>query len=232
MSNPMRLIFQAFKATDNPEYCELFLEGHVRVLEDYGITNITTNNRKWMTMDSVYVIIALTEDKKYIVGGIRIHIANEDEPLPVERAIGNLDIRIHNLINQYKEEGTGELCGLWNAKSVAGYGVSLLLVRAGISLVNQIHIESLFTICGDYTMPMVNRVGFIVERSIGKNGEFFYPKENYIARVLRKMNAVTLETAEEYDKGRIIDLRMNPVQTTEEIGPKGPLTIQYILLLS
>jgi hypothetical protein len=228
----MRLLFQAFKAINHQEYCERFLEGHVRVLEDYGITNISTNNRKWMTMDSVYVIIALTEDKKEIVGGIRIHIANEEEPLPIEKAVGSMDARVHHLINQYREEGTGELCGLWNAKSVAGYGVSLLLVRAGISLVNQVQIESLFTICGDYTLPMVNRVGFIVERSIGQNGEFLYPKENYIARVLRKMNAVTLETAEEYDRGRIIDLRENPVQTTEEIGPKGPLTIEYNLLLS
>lgn len=228
----MRLVFRAFKAIDNHEYCERFLEGHVRVLEDYGITNITTNNRKWMDMDNVHVIVALSEDTKTIVGGIRVHVANDETPLPVEKAIGEMDSRIHNLINEYRKDGTGELCGLWNSKSVAGYGVSLLLVRAGISIVNQIGIEALFTICADYTLPMVQRVGFIVERSIGSNGEFQYPKENYIARVLRKMNATTLETAEKHDKERILDLRANPVQTTNENGPKGILTIEYNLLLS
>lgn len=79
---------------------------------------------------------------------------------------------------------------------------------------------------------MVNRVGFIVEKSIGNNGEFLYPKENYIARVLRKMNAVTLETAEEYDRNRILDLRNHPIQQTFEKGPKGELHVDYKLTIS
>lgn len=78
---------------------------------------------------------------------------------------------------------------------------------------------------------MVNKVGFIVEKSIGNNGEFWYPKENYIARVLRKMNAATLETAQPYDKERILDLRKNPMQLTNEFGPKGLLKINYKLNL-
>ena len=85
-----------------------------------------------MNNKNIYVIVALTEDKKEIVGGIRIHVADGEDPLPVEKAIGSIDHRIHGLINQYLETGTGELCGLWNAKSVAGYGISILLVRAGI----------------------------------------------------------------------------------------------------
>ncbi|HSZ71116.1 MAG TPA: hypothetical protein VK750_00470 [Cytophagaceae bacterium] len=228
----MKIKMIAFKAIDEVEMCNQFLEGHVKVLEDYGITNITTNNRRWMEIPNVFVVVAIHEATNQIVGGVRVHVADGIEPLPVEKAVGYMDKRVHDLISRYQDGGTGELCGLWNAKTVAGYGISLLLVRAGISIVNQIHLDSLFTICGDYTLPMVHKVGFVVEDSIGNNGEFLYPKENYIARVLRKMNAITLETAEQYDKDRILDLRNNPQQNAIEKGPKGDIEVDYNLVIS
>jgi len=224
-------IFRAFRAVDELETCVRFLEGHVKVLQDYGITNITTNNAVWMTNPAIYVIVAESPDGSEIYGGIRVHVADGRTPLPLEAAIGKMDKRVYDIINSYIDSGTGELCGLWNNKKVAGYGLSLLLIRAGISIVTKINLNSLFTICADYTMPMVKRVGFTVEDSIGKNGDFVYPNENYIAKVLRKMNAISLDTAEEYDKNRILDLRDNPVQTFMELGPKGEMEIDYRLMI-
>jgi len=202
------------------------------VLTDYGITNITTNNRTWMDKNNVYVVVALNEDRSKILGGVRIHIADGKQKLPLENAIGKMDPKVYNIINSYMADGTGELCGLWNSKEVSGFGISLILIRAGISIVNQINLASLFTICADYTMPMVKRVGFTVEDSIGKNGEFVYPNENYIARVLKKLNAVTLDRAEEPDRQRIFSLRDNPIQFYKETGPKGEIEVDYNLLLS
>jgi hypothetical protein len=224
-----RYIFRAFKAVDELETCVKFLQGHVKVLEDYGITNITTNNALWMTNPSIYVIVAESVDGSEIYGGIRIHIADGRSPLPLEAAIGKMDKRVYEIINLYIDSGTGELCGLWNSKKVAGCGLSLLLIRAGISIVTKINLNSLFTICADYTLPMVKRVGFTVEDSIGRNGNFVYPNENYIAKVLRKMNAISLDTAEDYDRQRIFDLRDNPNQTFTEVGPKGPMIVEYRL---
>ncbi len=228
----MKILIRSFQAITNPKVCELFLKGHVQVLTDYGITNITTNNRQWIEAENVYVVVALSEDRSKILGGVRVHIADGKETLPLEKAIGRMDARIHNIINIYIEKGTGELCGLWNAKEVAGFGISLILIRAGISIVNQIKLTSLFTICADYSLPMVKKVGFTVEDSIGKNGEFIYPNENYIARVLRKMNAITLDVTEKYDKERILSLRNNPIQLFNEVGPRGEVQIDYNLILS
>jgi hypothetical protein len=225
-------IFRAFRAVDELETCVKYLEGHVKVLEDYGITNITTNNALWMTNPAIYVIVAESADGEEIYGGIRVHVADGRTPLPLEAAIGRMDKRVCEIIKSYLDSGTGELCGLWNSKKVAGYGLSLLLIRAGISIVTKINLNSLFTICADYTMPMVKRVGFTVEDSIGKNGDFVYPNENYIAKVLRKMNAISLDTAEDYDKERIINLRDHPLQTFFEIGPKGELEIEYKLSIN
>jgi hypothetical protein len=225
-----KIRFRSFTATKDSETCEQYLNGHVQVLKDYGITNITTNNRQWMTLPNVHGIVAEAEDGE-VVGGVRVHIADGIHPLPVEKAVGAMDPNVYTIINEYFDEGTGELCGLWNAKSVAGIGISILLVRAGIAIVNQVKLASLFTICADYTLPMVRKVGFVVEDGLGNDGEFVYPNDSYIARVLRKMNAETLETAEEYDRNRIFDLRNNPTQLTLESGPKGDVLIDYQLLI-
>lgn len=224
------LIFKAFKAIDNIDACMKFKDGHVQVLEDYGITNITTNNDLWMKNPNMYCVIA--ELNGEMVGGIRIQISDEKTLLPVESAIGKMDNGIYNLVNQYRQNGgVGELCALWNAKKVAGMGVSVLLTRAGISIVNQLNFKTLMGICGNYTLKMFRNVGFVEDRTLGDNGEFPYPNIDYIAWVLGIMNAETLDSANQYDKERMESLRLNPIQTTIEKNPKATLEVRYELLL-
>jgi hypothetical protein len=227
----MKFRFRAFKAVDNPELCEKYLEGHVHVLVNYGITNITTNTKEWMTWDTVYCVIAEKEDGT-VVGGIRTHLADGIRQLPVEKAIGRMDPRIHDIVRSYLKDGVGELCALWNAKEVAGMGLSIMLVRAGISMLNQIRCNTLMGICADYTLKMFRKVGFVVDTSLGMGGEFVYPNENYVARVLGILNANDLSTAEEYDRNKMLDLRERPVQTCVETGPNNlQIEIEYLLLL-
>lgn len=227
----MKLIFRAFKAIENRELCEKYLEGHIQVLVNYGITNITTNNKEWMDWDFVYCVIAEKEDGT-VVGGVRTQIADGTHPLPVEKAIGRMDAKIHDIVQHYRPGGVGELCALWNAKEVAGMGLSIILVRAGIAMLNQVNCNTLMGICADYTLKMFRKVGFVVDNSLGNNGEFVYPNENYVARVLGILNAKDLSTAEEYDRLRMLDLRQNPVQTCIEKGPNDvTMEIEYVLLL-
>jgi hypothetical protein len=227
----MKLIFRAFKATENRELCEKYLQGHIQVLVNYGITNITTNNKDWMDWDTVYCVIAEKEDGT-VVGGVRTQIADGTHPLPVEKAIGKMDPKIHDIVKQYFNEGVGELCALWNAKEVAGIGLSIMLVRAGISTLNQVKCNTLMGICADYTLKMFRKVGFVVDNTLGNHGEFVYPNENYIARVLGILNANDLSTAEEFDRQKMLDLRKNPVQKCNETGANDiSIEIEYLLLM-
>jgi hypothetical protein len=227
----MKLIFRAFKANKNRELCEKYLNGHIQVLVNYGITNITTNNEDWMDWDFVYCVIAEKEDGT-VVGGIRTQIADGSHPLPVEKAIGKMDPKIHEIVKHYQVDGVGELCALWNAKEVAGMGLSIMLVRAGIAMLNQVKCNTLMGICADYTLKMFRKVGFVVDNTLGDKGEFVYPNENYVARVLGILNAKDLSTAEEFDRLKMLDLRSNPVQTAIEKGANDTMIeIEYLLLL-
>lgn len=226
----LKLKFKAFHPIKDISLSERYLSGHRKVLEDYGITNITTNTRVWLDMECVWAIVAENEEGE-LVGGIRIQMADGAHPLPVEKAIGKMDARIHDIVRRYYDHGVGELCALWNAKSVAGYGISVLLTMAGISITNQVNCNTLMGICGDYTLQMFNNVGFVVDNTLGINGEFYYPKEEFIARVLGILNSETLDTAIPEYRKIMIDLRDCPVQNKIENGPKGEIDIDYDLLM-
>jgi hypothetical protein len=226
----MKLKIHAFKASTNKALAEKYLEGHIQVLVNYGITNITTNNRDWMDFEGVYCVVVENE-KGEIVGGVRTQIADGLHMLPVEKAIGKMDPKIHEIVQQFYHEGVGELCALWNAKEVAGVGLSIIIVRAGIAAISQLKCRTLMGICADYTLKMFRKVGFVVDDSLGNQGEFVYPNENYIARVLGILNAKDLATADEYDRKKMLDLRYNPVQTCVENGANdNVLEIEYDLI--
>ncbi len=225
----MKLKVRAFKASENKELSQKYLDGHVQVLISYGITNITTNTSEWMDWDGVYCVIAEKEDGT-VVGGVRTHLADGIHLLPVEKAIGKMDPNIHKIVKSYQNDGVGELCALWNAKEVAGIGLSILLVRAGISTLNQIKCNTLMGICADYTLKMFRKVGFVVDNTLGNKGEFIYPNENYVARVLGILNANDLSTAEEFDRTKMMDLRARPEQVCTELGTNNTnIEIEYQL---
>lgn len=218
-----------FKAIDNPSLCEQYIEGHITVLKEYGVPMVTSGKPIWNTNPNVYCIVAQRSDNNKMIAGIRLQIADGITPLPVEEAISALDKGIHKMVNKYFDDGVGELCGLWNLKEVAGVGTSFVLVRAAISIVNQLGFKTLMGICAEYSLQMFKDVGFVIDNSLGDNGEFPYPTEEYITRVLGIMNAYTLDTAHPYDKERMLGLREKLIQQRKETGKKGVFSVYYNL---
>lgn len=229
----LELFFRAFRAVDEPETCQTYLAGHQQVLRDYGIENITSNNESWMQNPNVFCVIVerMTPMGREMVGGIRIQQADGVHPLPVEDAVGNLDPAIHRIVEHFMDEGVGELCALWNSKSVARRGVSLLLVRACISIINQVGFRTLIGICAEYTLQMFQRVGFVVNNRLGNEGKFAYPNPSYIARVLGILDAQSLDTALAHDRARMTSLRQLPEQECAEEGQYGVVKSVYNLWL-
>lgn len=224
-----KLNIRAFQPIHDRELSERYLEGHAQVLKDYGITSISSN-RAWMDMPCVYGVVA-EDETGTLVGGSRVQVADGIHPLPIEKAIGSMDTRIHEIIQHYSSQGVGELCALWNSKSVAGLGVSVLLARAGISLVPQVGCGILMAICAEHTLKLLRKVGFVVNNSLGDGGKFMYPNENYITQVLGILNASNLDTAESVDRERMLSLMTNPQQIFVEEGSKESIEITYDLIL-
>jgi hypothetical protein len=229
MSEQVNIKIKVYRAVDEPELCKQYLAGHRAVLEVYGISKITSNNDNWICNPEVYVITAESIIDQELLCGIRVIKVGGTQALPVESAIGQLDPKIYELVKSNAETGAGELCGLWNSRKVAGKGLSFLLTRMGISILNQLGINTMFGICAELTLPMFKGVGFEVEESLGNKGTFYYPREDLLAFALIIKNTHTLEKADSSEREKIFNLREILHQKIIERGPKGELYIEYDL---
>jgi hypothetical protein len=222
---------RTFRAPDEPEACAKFIVGHKRLLELYGITQITSNRQDWVDDPKTIVILVEDQESKFVYGGARIQIKSEQFELPIATAIGKYDPKVYDMINEDEERGgTCELCGLWNSREVAGMGIgSHVLARVGSVLAAKLPIVSLFVLCAPVTVRMGRRVGCQIETTLGNNGLFYYPKDDLVATAMRLRNPEDLSHADESEREKILSLRGNGNQIIEERGPKGVYNLEYNL---
>ncbi len=228
------LKIRAFRAVDEPETCEKYIEGHSKLLKIYfGITPITSSKVEWATNPASYVIIAESPDGEKVYGGARIQVAGGCYPLPIEDAIGKMDLNVYEMVSECSKTGSGELCGLWNSREVAGLGLgSIFLGRVGVAIAAQLQLTSLFALCAPYTVDNCMRIGFTVEHSLGSDGMFYYPHENFVATALVLDDVNKLQNANPPDREAILELREKPRQKKTESGKRRNFEIEYDLKLS
>ncbi|MGF7081202.1 hypothetical protein [Mucilaginibacter sp. UYCu711] len=219
---------RAFRAIDEPETCALFIEGHTHVLTNIGVTKVSYSKNEWVNNPGAFVMVVESLDGKRVFGGARVHVSGGSEPLPIETATCAIDSNIYNLVWKYAQYGTGELCGLWNSREIAGYGVgSIFLIRAAVAIAYQIGLQSLFALCAPYTVKPVEAVGMELETSIGNKGTFYYPKLDLIATTMLLKDVPILSKAHQEDKDAILRVResWNTIRVEELRGKK--ITIHY-----
>ncbi len=222
----------AFRAIDEPKLCIQYINGHVKVLTDYGIANITSNNNQWINNPNIYCL-GLRSEKEELLAGIRIQLADGVNPLPIENAIGYADDKIYELVENYAiNGGIGELSGLWVDNKLKGLSIGWYMVRASIASANQLNFKTMIGICGDVTLKMFTNVGFVIEKGLGNNGQFYYPNEELIAHAVGILDAITLDNAANYDKKIMQSLRSNFIQIRTENDTGKDVEIAYNLKYS
>ena len=231
----------AFKAIDKPDECQEFAQGHAEVLTSYGITKLTSLDYSWMDDPNVYVIAVKDMLSNKMVGGGRFHLTDSNirTSLPLEKAIAPLEPKISTLIDQYMDK-TGkkvsEVCAIWNARKVSGKGLSMLTCRAcvarsGLVLASQLGIGTSLVFCAPWTLNLFRTLGYMLEKKIGNEGTFPYPKPDLLATLMVVRDINTLPHAEEINRKKIRDLRQKPIQETPEIYNHSQLRIAYNLEL-
>ena len=221
---------RAFRAIDEPETCELFIQGHTHVLTNIGVTKVTSSKNEWTGNPAAFVMIVESLDGKKVYGGARVHVAGGSQPLPIEQATGAIDPGIFDLIWEFAQKGTGELCGLWNSREIAGYGIGcIFLIRAAVAISYQIGIQSLFALCAPYTIKPVECIGMELENSIGNDGTFYYPKLDLVATTMILKDVPTIKKAHQEDKEAIFKIRENLNIAREEVLRNKKLLIHYQL---
>lgn len=228
----MKIKIRVFRADQEPEHCMRYVEGHRKVLEAYGVTQVTSANLDWMHEPYSYILLVESADDGRVLGGARIQLASGTVPLPIETAINDLDTRIYEFVKQKALHRTAEFCGAWNSREVAGYGIgSIFLGRVCMSIIIQLKLGSIFAFASPASLKLCQRVGFRIIRSLGINGIFYYPKEDLVATALIIEDPVEILGAQEEDREKILFLRQNPIQKATEKGPRGEIEVDYNLMI-
>lgn len=221
-----------YRAIDDPDSCYKFITGHTHVLENIGVTKLSSANNEWMFNPNVYVIIVEDMDDGRVLGGARVHIATKEHRLPIESATNYIDPKVVDVINNHIQEGTGEICGLWNSREVAGLGIgAVFLTRAAVTISTQLGLKSLFALCAPYTVGLAQNLGYEIETSVGNNGTFYYPKLDLVATFMILKDVALLSGASEEEYEAIMQLRTNPISERIENYRKREVKLWYYLVL-
>lgn len=205
----------------------------MRVLKNFGITMITSANIDWFEDPNTYVIVAESTDDGRVLGGARVQVTDGTYPLPIEKAVNELDDSIHDVIKEAIPSGVAELCGLWNSREIAGMGIgSVFLTRTAVAIAPQLNIKSIYALCAAYTVQMAQRAGFRIATFLGNNGTFYYPKDDLIATAMILHDIHDLGTANFDERNEIEWLRSSPNQVKTEDGRRGKFDIFYELSMN
>lgn len=226
-----QLTLRAFRCVDEPRLCAEFAREHLKVLEDFGITIVSSVDNSWSEDPNVYAIVAEHAQLGF-VGGIKIHIARSPEDsLPIVGSVGKLDPKVKDLVTRLSANGVGEICGLWNAMRYAGRGVPHILGMAAVSMANQFNVMNMIGVLARYTLRYSLRLGLPVITEVGDKGWFVYPKPGFWGIVTGTTDAYSLDLARTDLRHRMISLRLRPEQRCIEDSGTHLLDIQYKLRL-
>lgn len=226
----MKVRIRVIKAINDIVTTEKYIKGHYSVLESYGVTKVTSADRSWVGNPNAYLLIVESLDNDEVYGGGRIQLRSKLFPLPLEVAIEEKDYRIKDYLNNYKDLEVAELCGVWNSKQVAGYGIgSIFLIRAGVIVSSILKVKNLMGFCSPFTLKNCQNLGFKIIESLGNKGGFFYPKEGLLATITEIDNLEKLPNALPEEQEKIIFLTKNPQHITHENSSKGDFSIVYDL---
>lgn len=218
---------RAFRAVDDPETCHKFIEGHRTVLEYHGVLKVTSSNNEWATNPAVFVIVVENMDGTKLYGGARVHAADGNTPLPIEDATGYMDDKIYEVVADCAQTGTGELCGLWNSKEVAGLGVgSLFPSIAAVVIAEQIGLTTMFSLCSPATVRFNQWIGSSILKTVGNDGTFYYPKLDLLATAVFLPDADTLLHAHPKERDKMLALRKNLNTVSNERSPFKNISVK------
>lgn len=227
------VIISAFKATDDLIACLKYVEGHAEVLKSFGLGGaVTSSTPEWVNDSDTYVVTAACAITGAMLGGGRVQLNSEHNPLPMVSAIEKIDKKIVSLVNRYAPNGVAEMCGLWISRKAKGLNLGFTIIQSALVTARQVNISTLIGFAAPITAPFVQRLGFMVEPSVGDNGEFAYPTPEYISTIMILRDMDTLRFAEPEARKQVLRLTSGSIDQEVVQTKQGKLMLNYALQLN
>ncbi len=216
----------AYKTIYHQSKAWIYHANYVKVLSEFGVDMVGSIKNQWWNNNLDYMIVVEDYYTGEMSAGIRILIADENTPLPMEEAIKsqNPDIipRIHRFDNVI-----GEVCGMWVKKKFSERGLAHILNVCALSMAERIRVKYLLAMPPKHTVKHFESLGYTRVR-IGNNAEYEYPDPRYISTAM-EINCEILQDTPMVVRDKILSLRVNPQQQLIEESNGYVTKIDYSL---
>ena len=219
------------RASQDERLCKKLLQGHKRVLEAYGIKNLSSFRTDWFRRDDVLVIAVLTPDGERVLAGARLQPGFLANDFPLHQAVGHMDPNVGAFLDDIIPDTAYELNALWNSIELAGMGLgSEFLIQVSMAALPLLEAKHLVALTSPVTRRWREKHGWRLRRELGADGYFVYPKESLRATVEHFVHPDYETYSDPNVQALMSSIRERPEDVTTHVhGPKGQLTIRLNL---
>ncbi len=219
------------RANQDQRLCKRLLQGHRRVLEAYGIKNLSSFRTDWFRRDDVIVIAVLTPDGEKVLAGARMQPGMVANDFPLHQAVGHVDPKVSEFLEERIPEGVMELSALWNSIELAGMGLgSEFLIEVAMASLPMLKAKHLVALTSPVTRKWREKHGWQIRKELGDDGFFVYPKDSLRASIEHYQHPEFLPDVAEEVKTLMQNIWDRPEGVTTHVhGPKGQLKIRLNL---
>jgi hypothetical protein len=221
------------RATQDERLCKRLLQGHKRVLEAYGIKNLSSFRTDWFRRDDVIVIAVMTPDGERVLAGARMQPGNVANDFPLHQAVGHMDPKVGEFLESILPEGAYELNALWNSIELAGMGLgSEFLIEVAMAALPLLDAKHVVALTSPVTRRWREKHGWRLREDLGEGGYFVYPKPSLRASVEHYVHPDYQANVDVEVRDLMASIRRRPEDVTTVVeGPKGQLKIRLNLTI-
>ncbi len=229
MTKPTKKIkIWSFETSQNLASCLDFVEGYKRVLTDQNINFLKSIDYTALSTQAQYGILASYEGE--IIGGLLLYHPTESLPsFPFKTTTLNTQAN-----SPYEVEiipKTAEIVAVWNAKKVAGWGLSYVLLKAGLALSVYLGFDKTLYLTADYNIRLVEKLGLELLRVKGHDIFYHFEPNAFQARAYLHLFDMNKYSYSKKEKDAIIEIAKAEQLTTNEAVLGSFLEIEYTLAL-
>jgi hypothetical protein len=222
------LELKAFRAVDEPALSQEYAAEHRRTMRRYLDDELDTIQLDWVFDPNVYVVTARWRPSGHLAGGGRLHLARRDQ-LPMTRAL--TQEQVQSWVRGKLESGLmAEVGGVFIAPGAKQLGLATLMVRGPVALAGQLGITHVCGIANQYSLGAAQGGGLIVQRELGDQGCFIYPREGWLTYVCC-MDPIVLEGLSREGRDMIEAMRCTPGYQAELHSAHGVVQVVADLVL-
>jgi hypothetical protein len=226
MAGHVRLVARVVSAAAAVAECRRNAAACLPVLRCYAIENVASAQQEWWADPDTYALLLADRDTGEPVGGVRLQRWGGRLPLPIETAVGLIDPRVHAWVAGFAPLGVGEICGLWRAPRLRGFGLGARLTCMAIALATLARTRTLVGLSDPRGLAVNAPLGLAVDPRLASNGRFGYPRPGLVAHVLRSHDAFRLPNAQPAARAAILDYRYRPIGREVVCAARGTVELE------